>query len=281
MNVDWLNKGFQFSNYHLTVADAIYILFTLFIVRALLFALRVTLNKVGKVRDIEMGKLYTIRKLVSYVLYTFWAILSFSQMGIDITLFLAGSAALLVGVGLGLQYIFNDIVSGFVILFEGIVRVNDIIEVDGLVARVLRIDIRTSKVITRHGIIKVLPNSVMTSNAVTNWSLEDQTTRFVISVGVKYGSDVRLVEKLLLQAASEHPKVDHSRESIVVFNDFGDSALVFDLRYWSSSLWEMDRIKSDLRFRIDELFREHDITIPFPQRDVHFFPTGNQSDKGV
>lgn len=279
MNFDWLNRGFEFSNYHLTVADAIYILFTLIVVRTVLYALRITLDKVGKVRDIEVGKLYTIRKLVSYVLYTFWAILSFSQMGIDITLFLAGSAALLVGVGLGLQYIFNDIVSGFVILFEGMIRVHDVIEVDGLVARVIRIDIRTSKVITRQGIIKVLPNSVMTSNAVTNWSLEDQTTRFTISVGVKYGSDVRLVEKLLLQAANEHPKVDQKRPTIVVFDDFGDSALVFDLRYWSSHLWDMDRIKSDLRFRIDELFRENNITIPFPQRDVHFFPTGNQSDE--
>lgn len=281
MKIDWLNKGIEFSNYHLTVADAIYILFTFLVVRAVLYALRITLNKVGKVRDIEVGKLYTIRKLVSYVLYTFWAILSFSQMGIDITLFLAGSAALLVGVGLGLQYIFNDIVSGFVILFEGIVRVDDVIEVDGLVARVIRIDIRTSKVITRQGIIKVLPNSVMTSNAVTNWSLEDQTTRFAIAVGVKYGSDVRLVEKLLLQAASEHPKVDQTRETFVVFKDFGDSALVFDLRYWSSNLWEMDRIMSDLRFRIDQLFRENDITIPFPQRDVHFFPTGNESNSGT
>lgn len=281
MKIDWLNKGVEFSNYHLTVADAIYILFTFLVVRAVLYALRITLNKVGKVRDIEVGKLYTIRKLVSYVFYTFWAILSFSQMGIDITLFLAGSAALLVGVGLGLQYIFNDIVSGFVILFEGIVRVDDVIEVDGLVARVIRIDIRTSKVITRQGIIKVLPNSVMTSNAVTNWSLEDQTTRFAIAVGVKYGSDVRLVEKLLLQAASEHPKVDQTRETFVVFKDFGDSALVFDLRYWSSNLWEMDRIMSDLRFRIDQLFRENDITIPFPQRDVHFFPTGNQSNSGT
>lgn len=281
MKIDWLNKGVEFSNYHLTVADAIYILFTFLVVRTVLYALRITLNKVGKVRDIEVGKLYTIRKLVSYVLYTFWAILSLAQMGIDITLFLAGSAALLVGVGLGLQYIFNDIVSGFVILFEGIIRVHDVIEVDGLVARVIRIDIRTSKVITRQGIIKVLPNSVMTSNAVTNWSLEDQTTRFTISVGVKYGSDVRLVEKLLLQAASEHPKVDQTRETFVVFNDFGDSALVFDLRYWSSNLWEMDRIMSDLRFRIDQLFRENDITIPFPQRDVHFFPTGNQSNSGT
>lgn len=281
MKIDWLNKGIEFSNYHLTVADAIYILFTFLVVRTVLYALRITLNKVGKVRDIEVGKLYTIRKLVSYVLYTFWAILSLAQMGIDITLFLAGSAALLVGVGLGLQYIFNDIVSGFVILFEGIIRVHDVIEVDGLVARVIRIDIRTSKVITRQGIIKVLPNSVMTSNAVTNWSLEDQTTRFTISVGVKYGSDVRLVEKLLLQAAREHPKVDQTRETFVVFNDFGDSALVFDLRYWSSNLWEMDRIMSDLRFRIDQLFRENDITIPFPQRDVHFFPTGNQSNSGT
>jgi small-conductance mechanosensitive channel len=277
MNFDWLNKGLVFSKYHLTMADAIYIIITYIVIRLLLYAFRLTVTRIGALRKIETGKIYTIRKLVAYAAYTLWAVLSLSQMGIDVTLFLAGSAALLVGVGLGLQHIFNDIVSGFVILFEGVFRVGDIIEVDGLIARVQQIDIRTSRVITRSGIVMVLPNSTMTSNAVTNWSLDDTTTRFQVSVGVKYGSDVRLVETLLLQAVKETSRIDNAREAIVVFNDFGDSALVFDVRFWSSNLWEIDRIKSDLRFRIDELFREHNITIPFPQRDVHFYPQNNPS----
>ena len=274
MDFSWLEKGISFSKYHLTIADLIYIVAAYMVVRAILYAFRVAITRVGIARSIETGKIYTIRKLVAYALYTFWAILSLEHIGIDITLFLAGSAALLVGVGLGLQNVFTDFVSGFVLLFDGTIRVGDVIEVDGLVARVQRIDIRTSKVITRTGIVMVLPNSKITSNAVTNWSLEDTATRFNVTVGVKYGSDVRLVERLLLQAASESDKVDHQRKAFVVFTDFGDSALMFDLRFWSASLWEMDIVKSDLRFRIDALFREHNITIPFPQRDVNFYPQG-------
>jgi small-conductance mechanosensitive channel len=273
MNMDfsWLEKGLIFSKYHLTIADLIYITVAYLAVRAVLYAFRMAITRVGKARAIEAGKIYTIRKLVAYALYTFWAILSLEHMGIDITLFLAGSAALLVGVGLGLQSVFTDFVSGFVLLFDGTIRVGDVIEVDGLVARVQRIDIRTSKVITRTGIVIVLPNSKITSNAVTNWSLEDTATRFNVTVGVKYGSDVRLVERLLLQAASESERVDQLRKPFVVFTDFGDSALMFDLRFWSASLWEMDIVKSDLRFRIDELFRLNNITIPFPQRDVNLY----------
>lgn len=274
MNFSWLDKGLSFSKYHLTIADLIYITVAYLLVRAVLYAFRLAITRMGNTRSIDAGKIYTIRKLVAYALFTFWAILSLEHMGIDITLFLAGSAALLVGVGLGLQNVFTDFVSGFVLLFDGTIRVNDVIEVDGLVARVQRIDIRTSKVITRTGIVMVLPNSKITSNAVTNWSLEDTATRFNISVGIKYGSDVRLVERLLLQAAFENDNVDQLRKTFVVFTDFGDSALVFDLRFWSASLWEMDIVKSDLRFRIDELFREHNITIPFPQSDVNLYPQG-------
>lgn len=275
MDFSWLEKGISFSKYHLTIADLIYIVVAYAVVRAMLYAFRVAITRMGIARAIEPGKIYTIRKLVAYALYTFWAILSLEHVGIDITLFLAGSAALLVGIGLGLQNVFTDFVSGFVLLFDGTIRVNDVIEVDGLVARVQRIDIRTSKVITRTGIVMVLPNSKITSNAVTNWSLEDNATRFNITVGVKYGSDVRLVQRLLLQAANESDKVDHQRKTFVVFTDFGDSALMFDLRFWSASLWEMDIVKSDLRFRIDELFREHNITIPFPQRDVNIYSQSN------
>lgn len=279
MDFSWLEKGITFSKYHLTLADAIYIVAAYAIVRLVLYAFRIGITRVGAARSVEPGKIYTIRKLVAYALYTFWVILSLEHMGIDITLFLAGSAALLVGVGLGLQSVFTDFVSGFVLLFEGTIRVGDVVEVDGLIARVLRIDIRTSKVITRTGIVMVLPNSKITSNAVTNWSLEDNATRFNVTVGVKYGSDVRLVEKLLLQAARESQWVDQTRKPFVVFTDFGDSALIFDLRFWSGSLWEMDIVKSDLRFRIDELFRQNNITIPFPQRDVNFYPQASSSNQ--
>lgn len=267
-----LEEGIAFSKFHLTLGDLLVIVVLFLAIKLVLHLFRLVLTRISKARGLDVGRQYTLEKLVSYVLYTAGVIMALDQVGIDVTLLLAGSAALLVGVGLGLQHIFNDIVSGFVLLFEGAIRVDDVIEVDGLIAKVQRIDIRTSKVITREGIVLVLPNSTMTSNAVTNWSLEDKVTRFTVSVGVAYGSDVRKVEQLLLKAAKESKHVDTQRQPFVVFNDFGDSALLFDLRFWSNSLWEMDVVKSDLRFRIDELFRQEGIQIPFPQRDVHLIP---------
>lgn len=269
LDLSIFEQGISFSKFHLTVGDVLVIIILFIVIKLITRLLKVVLNRISRARGVEIGKQYTLEKLITYVLYTIGVIMALDQVGIDITILLAGSAALLVGIGLGLQHIFNDIVSGFVLLFEGVIRVGDVIEVDGLVARVQRIDIRTSKVITRQGIVLVLPNSVMTSNAVTNWSLEDKATRFTIKVGVAYGSDVRKVERLLLRAAKENADVDQTRSPIVVFDDFGDSALIFELRFWSSSLWAMDIVKSDLRFSIDELFRQEGVQIPFPQRDVH------------
>ena len=166
-------------------------------------------------------------------------------------------------------YLFNDVVSGFVVLFEGTVRVGDIIEIDGTIARVQQIDIRTSKIVTREGIMILVPNSLITSNKVVNWSHSNITSRLSVNVGVAYGSDTGKVKQLLLQAAEEHKLVLKSPAPVVVFQDFGESSLDFQLRYWANKSWQMDQIKSDIRFRNDELFRENGVSIPFPQRDLH------------
>lgn len=266
---EWLNKGLRVQDYHITIADVLYIIALFLLIRLVILGISFIVKKAGERRGMDVGIRFTLMKLISYFLYTVGVVMSLEQIGVNINALLVGSAALLVGVGLGVQHIFNDIISGFVILFEGVIRVGDIVEFNGLIARVVRVDIRTSKVITREGIYLIVPNSQITSTSVTNWSHADLHSRLSVDVGVAYGSDVRLVEKLLLQAAKEHPLVVTDRKPEVIFVDFGDSALAFELRFWATRSWQMDQIKSAIRFRIDELFRENQISIPFPQRDLH------------
>ncbi|MFT4779644.1 MAG: small-conductance mechanosensitive channel [Flavobacteriales bacterium] len=277
MDFSWLEKGIHVSKYHFTVSDALYIVVVFVVIRLLLGGLNLLLRRANKSeKPAEVGKRYTLVKLVSYFAYTVGVVMSLDFMGVDITVLLVGSAGLLVGLGLGLQHLFNDIVSGFVVLFEGTVRVGDIIEVDGTIAKVQQIDIRTSKVVTRDGITILMPNSLITSNKVVNWSHSNVTSRLTVTVGVAYGSDTEKVKVLLLRAASETKLILKTPGPMVVFQDFGDSSLVFELRYWANKSWQMDQIKSDIRFKIDQLFRENGVKIPFPQRDLHII-SGEQN----
>lgn len=266
---DWLDTGLHIGEYHITILDIITITIIFVTIHFIIRGLRFLINKQGDKRNLDKGKRYTLLKLLRYFLLTIGLVMALEQVGINVNVLIAGSAALLVGVGLGLQNIFNDIVSGFVILFEGAIRVGDIVEFDGLIARVVRIDIRTSKVVTRAGIYLIVPNSKITSNNVVNWTHNDLNSRHTISIGVAYGSKTTLVKDLLIQAAKEHDLVQTNKDIQVVFQDFGDSALLFELRFWATRSWVQDVIKSDIRFRIDELFRENNVSIPFPQRDIH------------
>lgn len=138
-----------------------------------------------------------------------------------------------------------------------------------MVGRVKDIGVRTTKVVERDNIILIIPNSKFTSDNVINWSHMDQKSRFNVAVGVAYGSDVRLVEKVLLECANECNEVVKNPHPFVRFEDFGDSSLDFKLFFWSSNSFFVEQTKSKLRFAIDQKFRENGVTIPFPQRDLH------------
>lgn len=221
-----------------------------------------------------LGRRYTLMKLIRYFLYTIGIVMALQMLGVEITALLVGSAALLVGIGLGLQAVFMDFVSGFVILFEGTMKVGDIIEIDTMIARVEKIDIRTTKVLTLDGNILVLPNAKITSSSIYNWSMESIESRFHIDVGVAYGSDTQKVKRVLTECARNHAAVLEDRPVRVDFIDFGDSSLQFRLLFWVRRSWEIAVILSDIRYAIDKSFRENNVRIPFPQRDVHFFNTG-------
>ncbi len=256
---------FHLSVYHL-IKVAIVIAISYFLFRLIKLIVR---RSFAKKEWVDEGKQFTILKLSKYIIYIVASVLCLRGLGLDVTIFMAGSAALLVGLGLGLQEVFTDFVSGFILLFEGTIKVGDIVEVDGIVARVKRIDIRTSKVETREGNIIIVPNSKLTEERVVNWSHSDKITRFKVEVGVAYGSDTQLVKELLTKCASDHPQVITSRGIVVRFEAFGDSSLNFSLYFWAERTWQVEDFKSDLRFSIDQAFRDNKISIPFPQRDLH------------
>ncbi len=271
--LSFLDASWSISDHSISVADILLFVSVLVITQVIVWIARFVINRAFRKKGPEaQGKRYTLQKLASYFLFTIGIIVGIDTVGIDITILIAGATALLVGVGLGIQHIFDDIISGFIILFEGIVKVGDIIEVDGIVARVDKIDIRTTKVYTRSGNYIVMPNSKITTENMTNWSMEHRVCRFKIDVGVAYGSDTALVKQLLLECAKNQERILQEPPARVDFVDFSDSALSFRLYVWALQTWEIEITLSELRFKIDKAFRENGIKIPFPQREIHVTP---------
>ncbi len=229
---------------------------------------------------IDEAKEYTVYKLTKYGLFTAAVIIGLTSIGIDMKLILAGAGALLVGIGFGLQYLFYDLISGLIILFEGPIKVGDVIEVGGIVARVQQIDIRTSKVMTRNGKYIIIPNSKLVGEQVTNWSHASVLTRFEVQTRVAFGTDTLLAKDLIYNAALHHPDVSKNREIIVRFEEFGESGLHFSLFFWAKKTWVVETLQSEIRFEIDRQFRKNNIRIPFPQRDIHVIPREDHSPLG-
>lgn len=256
------------------IFQVILLLLILLVVRIVTNSIEHVIQRRAEKYDLDEGKKFAVIKLVKYFVYVIALVLGLESLGFDISILLAGSAALLVGVGLGMQDMFKDLISGIIILFEGSIKVGDVIEINQLVGLVKEINIRTSKVRTRDGIIIIVPNSSFINQSVINWSNGNKLTRFKIDVGVAYGSDVRLVEKLLVECTLQNDMISTRPKSFARFNNFGDSSLEFQLYFWSERIWRIENIKSELRYAIDETFRKNGITIPFPQRDLHL-KTGN------
>ncbi|MEO1258947.1 MAG: mechanosensitive ion channel domain-containing protein [Bacteroidota bacterium] len=234
----------------------------------ILFVQRVFLKRLFKKRKVDIGRQYTIVTLLRYVVFTIGVLAALQVLGVQFSVLLGGAAALLVGIGLGLQQTFNDLISGIILLSEGTVEVGDIISVDGMIGTVVSIGIRTSEVETRDEISIIIPNSKLVVDNVVNLSHNDVPPRFQINVGVAYTSDVEQVTSLLLETARNHKRVLKKPAPHVLFKDFGNSSLDFELHFYSDELLKIEFVKSDIRFRIIELFREHQIEIPFPQTDL-------------
>ena len=264
-----LNHTFTLGHHSVSVIELVEATTVIVLARIGLVLVRRGLRRARRVSSMDEGKQFIIRRLLTSVVWTLAAMGVLSVLGVDLTALWAGSAALLVGVGIGLQGFFNDVISGFVLLFEGGVAVGNVLEVDGELVRVERIDLRSTRVVTVAGELIVLPNSKVAGEAVVNLSQGDGAMRIRVNVGVAYGSDVALVTRVLSEAMALQPEVRKDPQPAVFFQDFGESSLDFSVMGWLDDPWDRMGIQSRVRTAIDAKFREHGIVVPFPQRDVH------------
>jgi len=233
----------------------------------LLKLLRKVVNK--KLEEQDKNKFNALFSFLKYFIYVLVIIIALDSLGIKISVLLAGSAALLVGIGLGLQTLFQDIISGILMLLDKTVHINDIVEVDGKIGKVFEINLRTTRARTIDEKVVIIPNHVFLANSLYNWTQNGKLIIESVDVGVAYGSDLTKVKQLLLEAGIEHSKVLSKKNLDVLFMDFGNNSLQFRLRFSTEDSFYLPKIKSDLRFLIDKKFKENRIQIPFPQRDVH------------
>jgi small-conductance mechanosensitive channel len=213
-------------------------------------------------------KFRSIFSFFNYFVYTIVILLTFQNIGINLTAIFAASAALLVGVGLALQTFIQDIISGVFIIVDQSVHVNDIIEVDGQIGKVENIKLRTTRAVTRENKVLIIPNHKFLTSILFNWTENGVITKEYVEVGVSYNSDVNQVTAILLDIADQHSSILKDPAPKVIFNDFGDSALVFQLYFALSSSFVSNVVKSELRYEIIEKFNAQNIEIPFPQRSL-------------
>jgi len=258
------------KNFNLTVSSVLIVIAVLIGTIIALRILRRVFKRFIAKRERDQGVYWSVFLFVKYLTWVIVIVALLDTLDVQITVFLASIAALLVGVGLGIQQLFNDIASGIVLIVERNLQINDVIQLDdGTVGRVIEIGLRTSKIKTRDDIVMIVPNSKFVNDRIINWSHIDFKTRFCVEVGVAYGSDIKLVSELLKSCALSHNKVANKPVPFVRFNNFGESSLDFQLYFWVKETFLVENIKSDLRFAIDDAFRKNGVTIPFPQRDVH------------
>lgn len=266
---DLIQSGIQWGQVDFTLSDILIVILVIAVAQLLIWFLRVFLGRVFRKTNIEEGKRFMVLRLLRTLIYAISSAIALETIGVDLTLLWASSAALLVGVGIGLQNFFNDVISGFVLLFEGGVRVGDELEVDGMLVRVERIDLRSTRVITRYGNLIVMPNGLISGQTVRNFTQGDTASLLEVKVGVAYGSDAKQVERILVECANSERLVIRRKETAALFQDFGDSSLNFSVYFWVNQPWSRRLISSNIRFSIDEAFRKEGIRIPFPQRDIH------------
>lgn len=212
-----------------------------------------------------------IKRIAFYLILLMVGLTALSLLGIPITVFAFATGAIAIGVGFGAQNIINNFISGWILIAERPIRVDDFIEIDGALGVVQRVGTRSTQIHRTDGVHMLVPNSKLLENTVTNWTLLDRKIRTSIRVGVEYGSNPRKVSDLLKAILSEQADVLNDPAPEFIFEDFGDNALIFDAYFWCDVMGErsLRQIRSDIRFRISELFRENNIVIAFPQRDIH------------
>ena len=264
-----LSRPIQVGSIRFSLVGFVYAFFILLITRtAARFGRHMLKSRLLIDSGLEAGVQESVISVTVYLLWAVGILIALTALGFSTTSLTVALGALGVGLGFGLQNIFNNFVSGLILLFERPVQVGDAVEVNGTWGTISKIKVRSTVVQTYDNASLIIPNSDMISNQVTNWSFKDLRLRRWITVGVAYGSDTGLVRKTLLEIAHAEPKALKRPRPDVLFRDFGNSALIFSLRVWST-VNDFIAMETDVRFAIDRLFRERNIEIAFPQHDIH------------
>lgn len=219
--------------------------------------------------NLEAGLVYTLSRISQYIIVLVGLLISFQFVGIDLTGFAVIFGLLSVGIGFGLQNVTANFISGLIVMFERPITVGDRVEVAGIEGDVIEINIRSTKVRTLNNISIIVPNTEFVSNNVVNYSHGDPTFRLDIEVGVSYSSDLDVVLKALNEVAEEHPKILKKPVHQVHLQNFGDSSWDMQLRVWVPNVKERYILRNELNQAIVRKFKEYNIEIPFPQRDLH------------
>lgn len=272
--METINKVLKFEllnidEYSIKVYTLVVVVLIFMTTKALLWIIKKSLDRKSRTKKLDAGNTYALYQIIKYVVWVAAIGLILETIGIKVTVLIAGSAALLVGIGLGLQQTFNDVISGIILLSERSIKIDDILEIDGDVVRIQQIGLRTSKGLNRDDISIIIPNSLITTNKVINWSHQSKKTRFSIDVGVAYGSDVEQVLKILEESAFAHPDISNRELTEARLVNFGNSSLDFQVLFFTKNIFRISKMKSDIRRIIAKKFAENNITIPFPQMDLH------------
>lgn len=244
------------------------------------------IKMIGK-RLTKKNKDPNIVHLVQRILYVVALAIIFmttlSMINVPITAFAFLSGAIAIGFGFGAQNIINNFISGWILMGEKPIRIGDFLEVEGVKGVVEEINTRSTRIRRVDGVHMLIPNSKLLENTVTNWTLRDKLVRGTVAVGVAYGTDCQSVKRIMLEVANAQPETlnEDGRAPLVFFQDFGDNSLLFEVYFWINSQVEggLRLVASNIRFGLDEAFKAADITIAFPQRDIHLDGTLNIVNK--
>ena len=230
-----------------------------------------TLAKRLSRKGVAPDVIHLVRRVLYIIAILVLAITTLDMINVPITAFAFLSGAIAIGVGFGAQNIINNFISGWILMWERPIRIGDFLEVDGVKGNVEAINTRSTRIRRTDGVHLLIPNSILLENTVVNWTLVDNVTRTTVNIGVAYGSPCRKVAELIEQAVVEQTEVLKTPTPVVFFDDFGDNALSFVSYFWINASVEgnLRSVRSKIRFRIDELFEQHNIVISFPQRDIH------------
>ena len=276
----WLNFPlFKFNERVVTLIEVLAVPLWLI---ASVWLSHVIIKMIGK-RLAKKNKDPNIVHLVQRILYVVALAIIFmttlSMINVPITAFAFLSGAIAIGFGFGAQNIINNFISGWILMGEKPIRIGDFLEVEGVKGVVEEINTRSTRIRRVDGVHMLIPNSKLLENTVTNWTLRDKLVRGTVAVGVAYGTDCQSVKRIMLEVANAQPETlnEDGRAPSVFFQDFGDNSLLFEVYFWINSQVEggLRLVASNIRFELDEAFKAADITIAFPQRDIHLDGTLN------